>query len=806
MNSYRLIRFLYDKAGRFKLGILATKLFVFGLVIKLYASAFLGGENFTALFIPFAKHFIFEQGSTYQHFLSLGITEVFPYPMLMLYILAIPGFIFYPLLNSDIFIVTSRELLIFSLPILIADIALLLILSRWLKNKHRELLWFYWLSPVLFYINYIHSQLDVIPITLTFIFLYFLFKEKWATAFFALGSAIATKFHIAILFPFTLIYLWRKRVKFRLIALYSSIVILVFLLINNFHLLSQSFQTIVFGNREQNKIFDLQIALSDGNIIYLIPMAYTLLLLHAVTFKRFNRDTFIMFIGFGFGLLTLGIPPMQGWYYWILPFFIYFIVKHDTASKVPFAFMSLTYLIYFALVPNSDYLYVFSIIAPSIAEYPNLYEILSKHGVDASLISNLTLTLLQSTLLANVFWLYRRGVEESRRQKLYNMPYLIGVAGDSGSGKSTFADLMTNLFGNRHVALVAGDAMHKWERNSDMWNKYTHLDPRANQLHTDIEYARTLQRGEDIFRRQYDHKSGTFTKEQRLQSKTLVLFEGLHSFFLDDMRQALDLKIFIKPDETLRTHWKVRRDINDRGYTKEKSLTQIKARANDAKEYITAQAKHADIIFAMKVLEPISEKDLGTEFTPLVYLEIRCKNTVHLEPLILSLEPYLNIEHTITDKHQFVSFAGSISGAVIEHLSYELLPELPDVTTNDPHFQNDHNGLIQLFLAYYIFESLHYQQKKCSLPQRRNDTALTEISSASQELGSDTHFVQGGGGNVSLKLNDHLMAVKASVLDWTNYVPQPVLSVLTTLNYVVFLTLHAQIKNNYSSSLITNRL
>ena len=666
----KLTNLLYDRNGLFKLALLTSPLFTLGLVFKLYAAAIFSAENFTTLFVPFLKYFSLSGLSDpYSYFYTLGIEQVFPYPQLMLYIMSVPGLILSPLLQTDIFSINHGELLLYHLPILAADIIILIILSRWLKNKQKELLIFYWLSPILIYINYIHSQLDAIPIALTFVFLYFLFKERWIIALIFLGAAIATKFHIIILLPFTLIYLWRKRIPHTIIGLYAGVTVGIFLLINNLQLLSTSFLAIVFGNREQGKVFDLQIALGDQQVIYITLVAYTLLFLHALTFKRLNRDTFVMFIGFCFGILILTIPPMQGWYYWIIPFFIYFYVKNERHSKLPLISLTIAYFVYFSFTADSDYLQVFSLIAPEIANLPNLFTVLENRGLDAQFISNLALTLLQATLLINVFWIYRRGIEESKKQKLYNMPYLIGLAGDSGSGKSTLATLLDDLFGQKNTALVAGDAMHKWERGNDMWQKFTHLDPRANQLHGDLEHALKLQSGEDVYRRHYDHHTGTFTAPEKLESKTLVIFEGLHSFFLTHMQQALDLKVFIKPEEQLRTHWKLKRDMIDRGYTREKVLTQLQAREQDAKEYITTQEKHADITFSLKSLNSLSDDIIGTNFEPDVYLEITCDNTVYLEPLLESLSTYVNIEHTFTDRHQIVSFTGTLSGTITEHLS-----------------------------------------------------------------------------------------------------------------------------------------
>lgn len=762
--TQQIKQLFYDNTGRFKLTLLSSHLFIFGLVAKLYAATFFTGENFTNWFGPFVKSSILLSADPYLVFFENGLREAFPYPLLMLYLLSSAAAILSPFLHPDIFTINFGDSLLLHLPILAADITILIILSRWLKNKHQELLWLYWLSPILFYINYIHSQLDAIPIALTFVFLYFLFKEKWYYAFAFLGAAIAAKFHIVILFPFTIVYLWRRKVQKSTIAIYTAIPFLIFFAINNTKLFSTAFQTVVFNNREQGKIFDLYINLGNEHILYIIPFAYILLFLHSLTFTRFNRDTFVMFLGFSFGILTLGIPPMQGWYYWIIPFLIYFYVKNSQFSKLPLGILTIAYFIHFALIPESDYLTVFAAIAPTLASLPNAYNLITQLGFDAKLVSNLALSFLQACLFMNVLWLYRRGVEESKKQKLYNMPYIIGVAGDSGSGKSTLTDLFTDLFGIKHVAIVPGDAMHKWERGHEKWSKFTHLDPRANQLHHDLEYVRQLQSGQDIYRRQYDHHTGRFSTPDKLESKSVIVFEGLHSFFLTEMQQALDLKIFIKPDEQLRTHWKVKRDMTERGYTKEKVLAQLESRAVDAKEYVDVQEKHADITFSLKSLISIPKEDIGKDISVPVYLEITCDNKVYLEPFLEALSTYINIEHTFTDKHQIISLTGSISGSVLEHLSYQLIPDLFEIVTTKPKWSSDHRGIMQLFIAYYILNSLKYNRQSFSTKITNDTTSLSDIVESANIIGRENTFVQGGGGNVSVKISSDTMAVKASGL------------------------------------------
>ena len=98
--AHKIKQLLYDKTGAFKLTLLASPLFIFGLVAKIFAATFFAGINFTYLTTPFLKYFALHEGQDpYQFFFQSGILEVFPYPQLMLYILSFFGVLFSFFLN-----------------------------------------------------------------------------------------------------------------------------------------------------------------------------------------------------------------------------------------------------------------------------------------------------------------------------------------------------------------------------------------------------------------------------------------------------------------------------------------------------------------------------------------------------------------------------------------------------------------------------------------------------------------------------------------------------------------------------------
>ena len=61
---------------------------------------------------------------------------------------------------------------------------------------------------------------------------------------------------------------------------------------------------------------------------------------------------------------------------------------------------------------------------------------------------------------------------------------LINISGSSGVGKTTIATILVLVLSNlnKKVLHLCGDDLHKWERNSKNWNKFTHFNPKANNI------------------------------------------------------------------------------------------------------------------------------------------------------------------------------------------------------------------------------------------------------------------------------------------------------------------------------------
>lgn len=356
--------------------------------------------------------------------------------------------------------------------------------------------------------------------------------------------------------------------------------------------------------------------------------------------------------------------------------------------------LSILYFVYFGLIQDSDYLIASNF---GVATYQFT-------GSGKAL--NIAFTLLQTTLLLLAYLVFKNGIGNNIQSKFLSQPYMIGIGGDSASGKSTLSNALSDVFEKLNTSIIRGDDMHKWERGNDNWNVYTHLDPRANKLHEDFEHARELKSGRSIRRRNYDHSTGKFTLPKFIKPNKLIVFEGLHSFYLSNQAEVYDLKVFMEPDEKLRTWWKVQRDVAKRGYSPEKVLEQLKSREQDSEKYIKSQAAQADILasfFPLNVIDPVNQN-----LEPDIALKITLSNDVYPDALLdqLNRVKSIEIQHLYANERQELIFKGQISKEQIEQIADACIPELEDIGIYNADWKDNFEGLLQLITTFVIFNRL----------------------------------------------------------------------------------------------------
>ena len=183
------------------------------------------------------------------------------------------------------------------------------------------------------------------------------------------------------------------------------------------------------------------------------------------------------------------------------------------------------------------------------------------------------------------------------RQRLMDRvrPIVIGVAGDSGSGKTTYTRGIEWLLGESLVSQISLDGYHREDRATRRRTGSSPLDPDQNRLDEAASHLRQLINGDPVLVPVYDHATGCFGEPRWHQPTPVILVEGLHTLY-PVMRDLLDFAIYVDTDATIRRDWKTTRDTRGRGYRSEDVEAEIQRRATQYDQWIAGQQDTADVI------------------------------------------------------------------------------------------------------------------------------------------------------------------------------------------------------------------
>jgi uridine kinase/ribulose-5-phosphate 4-epimerase/fuculose-1-phosphate aldolase len=259
--------------------------------------------------------------------------------------------------------------------------------------------------------------------------------------------------------------------------------------------------------------------------------------------------------------------------------------------------------------------------------------------------------------------------------------HIIGVSGESGVGKTTISKIISLFYGVGNTTNVSTDDLHKWDRKNEMWDKITHCNPDANNLELGDTHLNYFLNNKPIYRSVYNHDTGYFNAPIKIEPKDIIIIDGLHAFYSDFSVNNINLKIYVDTDEVLRTHWKIIRDTEERGYKYSTVLDTINKRKIDSNVIREKQINCADVVISLKPSKPILR--LG-------------------------------------DKNEEIDV----------EMSFSFATKLDDFSLFD--FIKKYNDEFTNFIKY------------------------------SEEIGNNLDFCQNGGGNISTKINDKYMLIKAS--------------------------------------------
>ena len=181
-----------------------------------------------------------------------------------------------------------------------------------------------------------------------------------------------------------------------------------------------------------------------------------------------------------------------------------------------------------------------------------------------------------------------------------NSPLVIGIAGGTGSGKTTVANAILQSVGADRIAYLPHDAYYR---------DLSHLPPglrmevnfdHPNSLETElmIQHIRQLKQWQPVELPVYDftHHSRT-DKYLHIEPQKVILVEGILILVEAELRALMDVKIFVDTDPDVRLIRRMLRDITERGRTAETVINQyLKTVRPMHLEFVEPSKRYADVI------------------------------------------------------------------------------------------------------------------------------------------------------------------------------------------------------------------
>ena len=671
-------------------------IFTFFLVIKIFFVVLVVPSIQDVWFVDFIKNSINNPSlDPWSNYLSnYGDSLGFPYGPIMFLIFIPLSLIFWtlglPFGLEDYFLGIG-----FRSNLLIFDFISLLVLLNLLDNKKKEIIFFYWLSPLIFYVTYIYGQLDIIPTTIVLIGYLKLYKNDFKNSGYFFGLAIATKLSFALIIPFPIIYLWQnKRLSFGFSPFIKSLskILVLFVLAP---VISSGYREMVLSTPEKASLLSFNFSINNNLNIFILPLIFILIVYSIWRLKRSNFTLLSSITGLAFLISTLMMPPSPGWYLWALPFLIIYQIQTDINGKLLISFFTILPII--IIFPNNIF---------SKLKFLNW-----NYNYNTTLINNLNedliYTLFFSIGILIAIKLYRESIQNSYYYQLNKKALIIGISGGPSTGKDLLSKSIVDLLGDHSTLFLRERDYFKWNKNLKNTEKNNSINIKSNdllKLNSDLD----LILNKNVLNRKTINNSITKFHTMKSFSKDFIIVNGYHIFLPDALNKYFNIKIFLDPETELNKNW-----IKNKIVSKT-NLTKIE-KYNDLKKYqdlYSEQKNNSDLIFSFSYINKdiLSYKEIKN--LPLK-MDVFLKDGIYAENLSKALISIcgvkLNSNISNTDFSAKLSIEGDIWAEDIKLAASRLVPDLEEIIDYNAKWDSNIIGLMQLIILMQIAYVFKYK-------------------------------------------------------------------------------------------------
>jgi len=669
-------------------------LFLLGLTIRLVLIFMLQPLAVTEWYMPFLD------ASTNQFTLDPwaiwldqgGDIAAFPYGYVM-WVALLPLTLLFKLFGISLFYGYVTTLLI-------ADFSLLAALRKLLPKCDRLLLVAYWLSPIVLLATYGLGLNDLIPVLLLALSLYFTRKRRLFVAGFLCIAAISAKLSMVLALPFYFIYLNQNRALHQISPGFLKGVLAGAALFIFPFIISGSGLHMLISNPLMDNVYQFSLSIGDGTKIYVVPLAYLLMIYATFRIRRLNFDLFQSILGLSFLLVVLLTPASPGWFIWALPLLVtYQAMSGRVAVLLSGVFSGLYVLSTLLLAPEMT-----SLLSRVTTE---LFDSSREVGGHTISVVHTAMTAIGIVLAVRI---WREMVSRNDYFRLSRKPLVLGIAGDAGTGKETFSNAIEGLFGSHSVTKLSGNNYRLWDRQKPMWQVMTNLNPMANDLECFANDLVALSDGKSVPSRKHNHLTGKASRPFQLNSNDFIIVNGLHALYLPILRSCYNLSIYLEVDESLRRYFRLQRDVVERGGGEAKVQALLEKELPDSIQFVQPQVSHADLVLSLQPIHPRILDDSQYKHPIRLKLIARSKNGLNEISLTRVLVGVCGLHVDMIMKNDAsgveLVIEGEASSDDIALAAKILCPRILDFLDICPKWKDGVLGLMQLITLSHVNQVL----------------------------------------------------------------------------------------------------
>jgi uridine kinase len=179
-------------------------------------------------------------------------------------------------------------------------------------------------------------------------------------------------------------------------------------------------------------------------------------------------------------------------------------------------------------------------------------------------------------------------------------PFLIGIAGGTGSGKTTVANAIVKRVGEERIAILSHDSYYRdfVDLPKDILDRQNFDHPDSLESELLVRHLKALKQGMVVETPIYDFKvHRRATETRRVEPRKVILVDGILIYAEPELRKLFDVKIYVDTDADIRFIRRLKRDIAERGRTVASVVAQYESTVRPMHmEFVEPSKRYADLI------------------------------------------------------------------------------------------------------------------------------------------------------------------------------------------------------------------